>query len=165
MSGAGAGRARGHGARTALVLAAAGLVTGCNAGGSSGADSSEATAPTVLVQAGTQEVTVQPSQYCVDGEGERYSGSPPIIEVSPDSPITLSVDPQVAEQGWSVQVYDDQLARLIGEVDVEDGTETFDGINSSDAAPAAYYLVVVEDSDDDACSGLSGAWPVGFLRS
>jgi len=31
--------------------------------------------------------------------------------------------------------------------------------------PPAYYLVVVEDSQDSACSGLSGAWPVGFLRS
>ncbi len=85
--------------------------------------------------------------------------------MQPDSTISLTVPDAVAEQGWSVQVYDDQLEDLLGEVDVPDGTPTFTGINSSDAVPAAYYLVVVEDSQDSACSGLSGAWPVGFLRS
>jgi len=31
--------------------------------------------------------------------------------------------------------------------------------------PPTFYLVVVEDSDAEACSGLSGAWPVGFIRA
>jgi hypothetical protein len=141
------------------------LVAGCGAGGSSGAAEQGGPPPTVRVQSGGQDVTAQPSQYCLDGTGERYAGTPPVIEVQPDSTISLTVPDAVAQQGWSVQVYDDQLQDLLGEVDVPEDTPTFTGINSSDAVPAAYYLVVVEDSDDSACSGLSGAWPIGFIRS
>ncbi|MCO7222218.1 DUF2771 family protein [Klenkia sp. PcliD-1-E] len=141
------------------------LVTGCGAGGSSGAADQGGPPPTVRVQSSGQDVTVQPSQYCLDGTGERYAGTPPVIEVQPDSTISLTVPDAVAAQGWSVQVYDDQLQELLGEVDVPGDTPTFTGINSSDAVPPAYYLVVVEDSRDGACSGLSGAWPVGFIRS
>ncbi|SDO43067.1 Protein of unknown function [Klenkia soli] len=146
-------------------IAVLALVAGCNAGGSSGSSSESGTAPTVRVQAGPQDVTVQPTQYCLAGSGERYAGTPPIVEVSPDSTIALTVSDAVAEQGWSVQVYDDQLKTLLGEVDVEDGTTVFTGINSSDVVPASFYLVVVEDSVDAACNGLSGAWPVGFIRA
>ncbi len=146
------------------LLAGLTLLTGCASGGGGSADGSD-TAPTVRVQSGNQDVTVEPTQYCLAGDGQRYSGTPPIIEVSPDSTIALRVDPAVAAQGWSVQVYDDQLAELIGEVAVPDGTETFTRINSSDVVPPAFYLVVVEKSDDARCSGLSGAWPVGFVRS
>ncbi|KQS68966.1 DUF2771 family protein [Modestobacter sp. Leaf380] len=152
--------------RTAgAVLGAAALLAGCNAGGASGASGSSDTAPTLRVQTGGQDVRVSPTQYCLDGDGQRYTSTPPIIEVSPDSTIGLTVAGDVAEQGWSVQVFDDQLDELIGEVDVDSGTGTFTGINSSDVAPAAFYLVVVEDSDDGDCNGLSGAWPVGFVRS
>ncbi|MEI4273000.1 DUF2771 family protein [Klenkia sp. LSe6-5] len=156
----------GSAART-TVAAAAVLValTGCGAGGSGGAGEQDAAAPTVRVQAGTQDVAVRPTQYCLGGTGERYSTTPPVIEVPTDSTIALTVDADVADQGWSVQVYDDQLEELLGEVDVEDGTTVFTGINSSDVVPASFYLVVVEDSDDAACSGLSGAWPIGFIRS
>ncbi|SCX39040.1 Protein of unknown function [Klenkia marina] len=144
---------------------ALGLLAGCNAGGSSGAADQGGTAPTVRVQAGTQQVTVQPTQYCLDGSGERYAGTPPVVEVPADSTIALTVSDAVAEQGWSVQVFDDQLQERLGDVDVEDGTRVFTGINSSDVVPASFYLVVVEDSDDDTCNGLSGAWPVGFIRA
>lgn len=149
----------------AASIAVLALLTGCSAGGSSGANTDSDTAPTVRVQSGPQDVTVQPTQYCLGGSGERYSTTPPIVEVSPDSTIALTVADAVAEQGWSVQVYDDQLQQLLGEVDVEAGTTVFTGINSSDVVPASFYLVVVEDSADDACNGLSGAWPVGFLRA
>ena len=154
-------------ARTASAggIAVLALVAGCTAGGSSGADSASDTAPTVRVQSGTQDVTVQPTQYCLDGSGERYAGTPPVVEVGSDSTIALTVSQAVADQGWGVQVFDDQLETPIGEVDVEDGTTVFTGINSSDVVPPAFYLVVVEDSDDSACGGLSGAWPVGFIRA
>lgn len=153
-------------ARTAgALLGAAALLAGCSAGGASGAAGGSDTAPTVRVQTGGQDVRVSPTQYCLSGDGQRYSTTPPIIEVSPDSTIGLTVDAAVAGQGWSVQVYDDQLDQLIGEVAVNEDTGTFTGINSSDVVPAAFYLVVVEDSDDEACNGLSGAWPVGFVRS
>jgi hypothetical protein len=145
--------------------AAVALLSGCSAGGSSGAAEQGGSAPTLRVQAGTQQVTVQPTQYCLDGSGERYAGTPPVVEVPSDSTIALTVSDAVAEQGWSVQVFDDQLQQRLGDVDVEDGTRVFTGINSSDVVPASFYLVVVETSDDDACNGLSGAWPVGFIRS
>jgi hypothetical protein len=45
------------------------------------------------------------------------------------------------------------------------GDAEFSGITTSDVVPPTFYLVVVEDSDPEACSGLSGAWPVGFIRT
>ncbi|MFW3170648.1 DUF2771 family protein [Geodermatophilus sp. CPCC 206100] len=118
----------------------------------------------VVVAAGPQEVRVAPTQYCLDGEGQRYDTSPPVIEVSPDTTIRLTVPDAVAERGWSVQVFDEQLEEQLGEVEVDAGTTVFDEITSSDVVPPAFYLVIVEDAVED-CAGLSGAWPVGFLRA
>jgi hypothetical protein len=133
------------------------VLTGCGRGSSSDGP------PTITVEAGNQTVAVKPSQYCLDGDGKRYDTTPPVIEVSPDSPITFTVPDDVADRGWSVQVFDDQLEEKIGAVDVDEGTATFDGINSSDVVPAAFYLVVVENKGG-ACGVFSGAWPVGFIR-
>jgi hypothetical protein len=120
--------------------------------------------PSVQVTVGPQDVSVEPVQYCVDGEGQRYTSvQPPIIEVSPDEPISLSVPAVVAEQGWSVQVFDDQLDQQLGEVEVEAGRSAFD-LSSSDVVPEAFYLVVVEDKGTD-CGEFSGAWPIGFIRA
>ncbi len=117
----------------------------------------------VVVEAGPQRVEAAPTQYCVDGEGQRYDATPPIIEVSPDTTIRLTVPDAVAERGWGMQVYDDQLQERLGLVDVEAGAAVYD-LNSSDVAPAAFYLVVVEDAVEE-CEGFSGAWPIGFLRA
>jgi hypothetical protein len=150
------------------LLAGLGLLAGC---GSSAADdgaassSSGATAPTVTVQAGGDEIPVDPTQYCLDGDGQRYASTPPIVEVTPDTTISLTVSDAVAEAGWSVQVFDQDLQEMIGEVDVPAGESVFREISTSDVAPPTFYLVVVEDSDPEACSGLSGAWPVGFIRT
>jgi hypothetical protein len=133
------------------------VLTGCSRGGSSDGP------PDVTVAAGDQTVTVKPSQYCLDGDGRRYDTTPPVIEVSPDSPISFTVPKDVAQRGWSVQVFDDRLEEKIGSVEVDEGTTTFDGINSSDVVPAAFYLVVVENKGG-ACGVFSGAWPVGFIR-
>jgi hypothetical protein len=149
------------------LLTGLGLLAGC---GSSAADDGEASssgaaAPTVTVQAGGDEIPVDPTQYCLAGDGQRYASTPPIVEVTPDTTISLTVPDAVAEAGWSVQVFDQDLAKLIGEVDVPAGEAVFREINTSDVAPPTFYLVVVEDSDPEACSGLSGAWPVGFIRT
>ena len=136
------------------------VLTGC--GGSGGRASP---VPTVTVQAGGDPVTVGPTQYCRGGEGERYQVSAPVLEVSPDTTVVLTVADEVAASGWGVQVFDEQLQERIGEVEVEDGTVVFTGINTSDVVPATYYLVVVQDTDPEACNGLSGAWPVGFIRA
>jgi hypothetical protein len=69
-----------------------------------------------------------------------------------------------AEQGWSVQVFDEQLEEQIGEVDVPEGEARFDGIGTSDVVPPAFHLVVVEDKGGD-CGEWSAAWPVGFIRA
>ena len=116
------------------------------------------------MQAGGDAVTLDPTQYCVDGDGQRYSTSPPILEVTPDTTIALTVPDAVAEAGWSVQVFDEQLEDRLGEVSVPDGESVFDAINSSDVVPPAFYLVVVEAKGGD-CGEFSGAWPVGFLRA
>ncbi len=145
-------------ARPSALLAALWLLAAC--GGSAEAD----TPPDVGVVAGPQEVTARPTQYCLDGEWQRYTTTPPIVEVSPDTTIALTVPAAVAERGWSVQVFDESLEETIGEVDVPAGTSTFEEINSSDVVPPAFYLVVVEDSGGE-CGELSAAWPVGFLRA
>jgi hypothetical protein len=118
----------------------------------------------VRVVVGPQDVTVRPTQYCLDGERERYTITPPIVEVSPDAQIRLTVPDAVADRGWAVQVFDEQLEEPIGEVDVPEGTDVFDEINSDDVVPPAFYLVIVEDKGGD-CGEFSGAWPVGFLRA
>jgi glucose/arabinose dehydrogenase len=133
------------------------VLAGCGRGEAAGPENVE-------VSVGAEQVAVRPTQYCLDGDGQRYSTTPPIIEVSPDSPITLTVPESVAEQGWSVQVFDEKLEEPIGEVDVPEGESVLDEINTSDVVPPAFYLVVVEDKGGD-CGEFSGAWPVGFLRA
>ncbi|MGY1812896.1 DUF2771 family protein [Blastococcus sp. SYSU D00820] len=120
--------------------------------------------PEVRVTVGPQDVRASPTQYCLEGQGQRYEISPPIVEVSPDAPITLTVPDSLAERGWSVQVFDERLQEQIGEVEIEPGTTVYDGINSSDVVPPAFYLVVVEDKGGD-CGSFTGAWPIGFLRA
>jgi hypothetical protein len=117
----------------------------------------------VVVEAGPQRVQAAPTQYCLDGEGQRYATDPPYIEVSPDTTIRLTVPDPVAERGWSVQVLDEDLEGLLGEAPVDAGESVFE-VNSDDVVPPAFYLVVVEDAGED-CEGFSGAWPVGFLRA
>jgi Protein of unknown function (DUF2771) len=135
----------------ALVL----LLAGCGSEPSGPQD--------VVVEAGPQRVQAAPTQYCVDGEGQRYATTPPMIEVSPDTAIRLTVPDAVAERGWSVQVFDDGLEDLLGEAPVDAGDSVFE-VNSDDVVPPAFYLVVVEDAGGE-CEGFSGAWPIGFLRA
>jgi Protein of unknown function (DUF2771) len=118
----------------------------------------------VRIQVGPQDMDLRATQGCVDGERTRYETKPPVLEVSPDATITLTVPDAIAEQGWSVQVYDERLDEQLGEVEVPDGEARFAGINTSDVVPPAFYLVVVEDKGGD-CGEWSGAWPVGFLRA
>jgi hypothetical protein len=139
------------------LLTGLGLLAGCGAG--------TAAAPSISVQAGGDAITVHPTQYCLAGKGERYQGRAPIIEVTPDTTITLTVPDAVAATGWGVQVFDKDLAEMIGEVAVPDGVATYNKISTSDVVPPTFYLVIVEHSRPKECSGLSGAWPVGFIRT
>src|SRR6185312_7526419 len=77
-----AGRAVGLRRATAGGTVLLAVLTGCGGGSSDGP-------PTVTVATGSQTVTVKPTQYCLDGDGQRYDATPPVIEVSPDSPITF----------------------------------------------------------------------------
>jgi Protein of unknown function (DUF2771) len=144
------------------VLLLVGLTTlaGCGDNGGSGSK-----APLVGVSVSGQEITIEPTQYCQDGKGARYSISPPVLEVTAGQKVRLRVPGAVADSGWGVQVWDEKLQQKIGAVDVDKGTTVFDGITTSDVVPPTFYLVVVQDSDKSRCSGLSGAWPVGFIRS
>jgi hypothetical protein len=142
-------------AATAVVAAVLLLLTGCGTTAKS--------APEVRVNAGSETVSLKPTQYCLDGKGQLYKVTPPVIQVDPDMTITLTVPDAVARQGWSVQVWDEKLAQQLGEVQVQPGKAVFQ-VSSSDTVPAAYYFVVVEKSSS-ACHQVSGAWPVGFVRS
>jgi hypothetical protein len=142
--------------RAAAALLLVGL-TGCGGGEPAGPGE-------VRVEVGAQDLGVGPVQYCLDGERERYDSTPPIIEVSPDATIRLTVPDEIADRGWSVQVFDEQLEQTLGTVDVDEGTAVLDEINTSDVVPPAFYLVVVEDKGGD-CGEWSGAWPIGFLRA
>ena len=70
----------------------------------------------------------------------------------------------VADQGWSVQVFDEKLLKELGVVKVPKGTAIYDKISTDDVVPPAFYLVVVEDKGGD-CGAFTGAWPVGFIRA
>ncbi len=118
----------------------------------------------VDVEVGPQTLEVRPTQYCLDGEGQRYDTTPPILEVSPAATISLTVPESVAERGWSVQVFDERLEEILGEVDVPAGEDRHTEINTSDVVPPAFYLVIVEDKGGD-CGEWSGAWPVGLVRA
>ena len=132
------------------------LLTGC-ASGDDGPGQ-------VRVEVGAQDVTASAVQGCEDGEEVRYDTTPPVVEVSPDADITLTVPASVAERGWGVQVFDEQLEEKLGTVDVPEGEDRFTGINSSDVVPTAFYLLVVEDKGGD-CGVWSRAWPIGFIRA
>ncbi|SFE14455.1 Protein of unknown function [Blastococcus tunisiensis] len=129
-----------------------------------GCGSEPAGPPDVDVEVGPQQLTVRPTQYCLDGDGQIYETAPPILEVSPGATIELTVPEPVAERGWSVQVFDEQLEEILGEVDVPAGERVLDEITTDDVVPPAFYLVVVEDKGGD-CGEFSGAWPVGFIRA
>jgi len=133
------------------------LLAGCGSGEPAGPGE-------VGVEVGAQDQDVRPTQFCLDGEGQRYDVTPPILEVSPGATISLTVPDSVAERGWSVQVFDETLEETLGTVDVAKGTRTYDGITTSDVVPPAFYLVVVEDKGGD-CGEFSGAWPIGFIRA
>jgi hypothetical protein len=141
--------------RRVVVPAVVLLLAGCGSEPSGPQD--------VVVEAGPQRVEAAPTQYCLDGEGQRYEPSAPIVEVSPDTAIRLTVPDAVAERGWSVQVFDEGLEELLGEAPVDAGEAVFE-VNSDDVVPPAFYLVVVEDAVEE-CEGFSGAWPVGFVRA
>ncbi len=142
--------------RSAAVLLLL-VLAGCGSGEPAGP-------PDVGVEVGAQEIDVRPVQYCLDGEGQRYDTAPPILEVSPGATVSLTVPESVADRGWSVQVFDEKLEEMLGEVDVPAGERVFEEITTDDVVPPAFYLVVVEDKGGD-CGEFSGAWPVGFLRA
>lgn len=135
------------------VLLALAVLTGC---------SSAPAAVTVSVGAQSQELS--PTQYCLDGDARFYPDAepPPVFRVGPGEPITIEVSEELAEAGWQVQIYDEQLDVQLGQVPAGNHT-VFSDITTSDAVPSAYFLVIVQNAGSQ-CEGLSGAWPIGFVR-
>lgn len=132
--------------------------------GTAGCSSASSAPPQVTVLFGGDKLSLDPTQYCDGDSLHRYDVRPPVVSAVPDTTVTFIVPDAVAAQGWSVQVFDQDLKTKIGTVDVPKGTATFDKITTSDVVPDAFYLVVVED-EATACHHLSGAWPVGVIRS
>jgi hypothetical protein len=129
-----------------------------------GCSHASAAPPQVTVLFGGDKLALDPTQYCDGSKLHRYDVRPPVVSAGPDTQITFTVPDAVAAHGWSVQVFDQNLKDRIGTVDVGKGKAIFNKITTSDVVPAAYYLVVVED-EASACHRLSGAWPVGVVRT
>lgn len=146
-------RSLGAGAALTLLLP---LAAACGSGSSG--------PPSVTVAIGDQQVALRPTQYCADGKLARYTIRPPVIAAPPATRVRLSVPSSVAGNGWSVQVFDDQLKTQLGQVEAGEAT-TFDRITTSDPAPPGFYLVVAQRGGSSACQGLAGAWPVGIIRA
>ena len=120
--------------------------------------------PQVTVLFGGDKLALDPTQYCDGSKLHRYDVRPPLVSALPGTRITFTVPDAVASHGWAVQVFDQNLKQPLGDVHVAKGTAIFNQITTSDVVPAAFYLVVVEDKSD-ACDHLSGAWPVGVIRT
>lgn len=143
---------------TAAVLPALALLLAGCASGDDGPGQ-------VRVEVGVQDVTASAVQGCEDGEEVRYDTTPPVVEVSPDAEITLTVPASVAERGWGVQVFDERLEEAIAEpLSVPAGEDRTISLNSNDVIPAGFYLLVVENKGGD-CGVWSRAWPIGFIRA
>ncbi|MBA3339839.1 MAG: DUF2771 domain-containing protein, partial [Geodermatophilaceae bacterium] len=50
---------------------------------------SSGAAPTVSVSVGDQQMDVEATQYCLDGEGKRYSVTPQVLQVEPEITIRI----------------------------------------------------------------------------
>jgi Protein of unknown function (DUF2771) len=142
---------------TAAVAVALALAT-------AGCSHASSAPPQVTVLFGGDKLALEPTQYCDGDTLHRYDVRPPLVSAGPDTRITFTVPDAVAGRGWSVQVFDQNLKQRIGTVDVPKGKAIFNRITTSDVVPAAFYLVVVED-EASACHRVSGAWPVGVVRT
>lgn len=137
-------------------LAAAAVLTllvGCGA----------TTTPTVTVSVAGRSAQLSPTQLCADDAAQFYDrATQQVLRVAPAQRITIEVSADLAESGWQVQIFDRDLQTQLGQVDAGHAT-TFTDLTTSDPFPAAYFFVVVQDANSD-CDGLSGAWPIGFVR-
>ncbi len=119
----------------------------------------------VRVEVGAVDITASATQGCDNGEKVRYETEPPVVEVSPDADITLTVPESVAERGWAVQVFDVPLETVLVEaIEAPEGEDRFTVLDSTDDLPPAFYLLVVEDKGGD-CGEWSRAWPIGVIRA
>jgi glucose/arabinose dehydrogenase len=142
---------------TAAVALALALVT-------AGCSHASSAPPQVTALFAGDKLSLDPTQYCDGSTLHRYDVRPPVVSAGPDTRVTFSVPDAVAARGWSVQVFDQNLKEKLGTVDVPRGKALFDQISTSDVVPAAFYLVVVEN-ETKACHRVSGAWPVGVIRT
>ena len=120
--------------------------------------------PTVSVTVGSQTEQLVATQYCLGGKPafNQAARRPPVLRVSPNEPIVITVPKPVAQAGWQIQVFDSSLQNEIGQVDAGRAT-TYDQLSTSDAVPPEFYLVIVQNAGSG-CEGLSGAWPIGMVR-
>lgn len=145
------------------LLSAAALLAGC---GDSGP-------PSVTVKVVDTTVEVPAAMYCEDGKpvvaSDEEGVSP--LRVEPGKRVEIDVPRDVADAGWTVQVWtargDDNGSilpdALITTVPV--GKETsFDQITTSDAAPETFYLIVAQ-SPAKGCPDAGALWPIGFIRT
>lgn len=129
--------------------------------------------PAIDVSAGGAAATVQPTLYCIEGHAQFAEDDARIaaMEVKPDTKVVIDVPDEVAEAGWTIQIWtvnDTGEGALpleqIGNVDAGNA-ESYDGFTTSDAVPDRYFIIVAlpEDPGCDAV-GSAGIWTVLVSR-
>lgn len=153
-----------------LVLALLVVAAGCSADKATGP-------PTISIAIAGVTTTVPAAVYCTDGAPavRPDSSAIPPVEVKQAQRITVSVPSQIAEQGWSIQVWsatdsDGTLVPGIKLSTLDAGTKrTFDGLTTSDAQPNRIYLIIALAPDPTSksldCQQAGGLWPVALVRT
>jgi len=129
--------------------------------------------PKVDVAAGDAKTTLSPTLYCVDGRAKLAAddSKTAAMQVKPDTQVTVSVPQEVADAGWTIQIWsvrDDAEGIVpneqIGNVNAGNA-RSFDGFTTSDAVPDRYFIIVAlpEDPGCDA-KGSAGIWTVLVSR-
>ena len=102
-------------------------------------------APTVRVLVGGQQVAVRPTSTASTATGQRYSITPPVLEVPPDTPITLTVPDAVAPHGWGCRCSTSSCEKKIGDVTRPQGQGGVHRDHHVRRRPAGLLPGVVED--------------------
>ncbi|MFV0535410.1 MAG: DUF2771 family protein [Cumulibacter sp.] len=149
----------------ALFLTLSVLLSACS-------DTSD-TSPEIKVAIGNATTTLTPTLYCVDGEAHLADESTrtAALEAAPDTAVAISVPQQVADVGWTIQIWsvsdtDTGAVPLeqIGNVDAGTARE-FDGFTTSDVVPNRYFVIIALPEDPDCnAQGSAGIWTLLVSR-
>lgn len=134
--------------------------------------SSQPSKPQVTVTAGDAKLSLEPTLYCVSGKAQfADDDTNDALQVKPDTKVEIDVPAEVADAGWTIQIWSVRDTadgavpdQQIGNVDAGKA-RSFAQFTTSDAVPDRYFVIVAipEDPGCDA-KGSAGIWTVLFSR-